>query len=50
VAAGLALQALEKSTNQNSQSQYTQPDNSESIQKQIDYLINELKHIKKIIK
>ena len=50
VAAGLTLQALEKSTKQNSQSQYTQPENLESIQKQIDYLINELKHIKKIIK
>lgn len=49
LAAGLALQELEKSNNQSSQSQYDQLKQSESTQKQIDYLIKELKHIKKII-
>lgn len=49
LAAGLALQELEKSSNQSSESQYNQSKQFDSTQKQIDYLIKELKHIKKII-
>ncbi|WP_234417231.1 MULTISPECIES: hypothetical protein [unclassified Lysinibacillus] len=49
MAAGLALQELEKSNNENTQSQYDQTEQLDSTQKQIDYLIRELKHIKKII-
>ncbi|AWE07646.1 translation initiation factor 2 [Lysinibacillus sp. 2017] len=49
LAAGLALQELEKSNNENTQSQYDQTEQLDSTQKQIDYLIRELKHIKKII-
>jgi hypothetical protein len=49
LAAGLALQELEKSNNQSSQSQYDQLKQLDSTQKQIDYLIKELKHIKKIL-
>ncbi|MGE7984124.1 translation initiation factor 2 [Solibacillus sp. NPDC093137] len=49
LAAGLALQELEKANNQNSQPQYDQSKQIDSTQKQIDYLIKELKQIKKIL-
>lgn len=50
IAAGLALEALEKSNNQDSQNTDTQLAQSKDIQKQMDYLINELKHIKRMMK
>ncbi|QDQ03207.1 translation initiation factor 2 [Lysinibacillus fusiformis] len=51
VAAGLALNALEKSSNQNPQNQNNdQSKGSEDMQKQIDYLINELKQVKKMMR
>ena len=50
IAAGLALEALEKSNNQESQNTDTQLAQSKDIQKQMDYLINELKHIKRMMK
>ena len=50
LAAGLALQELEKTNNQNSLDDYEQLKQTESTQKQIDYLIRELKHIKKILR
>lgn len=46
IAAGIALEALEK---QSSQDQNTQSNQSEKMQKQIDYLIKELKQIKKFL-
>ncbi|MEO4055384.1 translation initiation factor 2 [Solibacillus sp. CAU 1738] len=48
VAAGLALEALEKK--QGSRSSNEQSKQIEDIEKQIDYLINELKKIKRIMK
>lgn len=51
VAAGLALNALEKSNNQNPQFQSSdQSKEVEDLQKQIDYLINELKQVKKLMR
>lgn len=53
VAAGLALNALEKSNNQNPQVQNSDQSNEkdvEDLQKQIDYLINELKQVKKLVR
>ena len=51
VAAGLALNALEKSSNQNPQNQNSdQSKDVEDLQKQIDYLINELKQVKKMMR
>lgn len=50
LAAGLALKELEKSSNQSSQNPYDQLKQAESIQEQIDYLIRELKQIKKMIR
>ena len=48
VAAGLTLNALEKSsTKENSQ---TQTETAEDLQKQIDYLINELKKVKEMMR
>ena len=49
IAAGISLELLEKSYNGSSQSQNDQSKQSEKTQKQIDYLINELKQIKKIL-
>ena len=49
LAAGLALQELEKSNNQSTQPQYDQSKQMDSTQKQIDYLIKELKQIKKML-
>lgn len=50
IAAGLTLESLIKSKNQGSTNGEYQSFQTENMQKQIDYLINELKHIKKIIK
>ena len=50
IAAGLALEALEKSSNQNSQNTDTKLTQSKDLQKQMDYLINELRHIKRMMK
>lgn len=49
LAAGLALQELEKSNNQSTQPQYDPSKQLDSTQKQIDYLIKELRQIKKIL-
>ncbi|MFE4140688.1 translation initiation factor 2 [Peribacillus sp. YIM B13472] len=49
IAAGIALELLEKSNNGSSQSQNDQSKQTEKTQKQVDDLINELKQIKKII-
>jgi len=50
IAAGLALQALQKSNNNNSQNNNDQAKQAENMQKQIDYLISELKQIKRSLK
>lgn len=50
VAAGLALEALEKSSNQGAQNSNEHSKQTENMEKQIDYLINELKQIKRIKK
>ncbi|MGE7917028.1 translation initiation factor 2 [Lysinibacillus xylanilyticus] len=50
IAAGLALEALRNSNTQNSQNDTEQSMQKDNMQKQIDYLIHELKQIKKIIK
>lgn len=50
VAAGLALEELEKANKQNFQSQNDQSKQTEGMQKQIDYLINELKQLKKMMR
>ncbi|MFJ7953609.1 translation initiation factor 2 [Lysinibacillus sp. NPDC096418] len=50
VAAGLALEALEKSNNQSAQNSNGQSKQTENMEKQIDYLINELKQIKRVMK
>ena len=50
VAAGLALEELQKANNQSSQNQNDQSKQTEGMQKQIDYLINELKQIKKMMR
>jgi hypothetical protein len=50
VAAGLALEALEKSSNQNPGSSDEQSKHSAKMQQEIDYIINELKQIKKTMK
>lgn len=49
IAAGIALEALENSSNQDSQKTDTHSKHSENMQKQIDYLLDELKQIKKIM-
>lgn len=49
IAAGLALEALENSSNQGTQKSDSSPQ-SKDMQKQLDYLINELKQIKKMMK
>ena len=50
VAAGLALESLEKSKNQDSQKNDSPPHQSKDMQKQLDYLINELRQIKRMMK
>ncbi|MFJ7738352.1 translation initiation factor 2 [Lysinibacillus sp. NPDC097287] len=50
VAAGLALEALEKSSNQGAQNSNEQSKQTENMERQIDYLINELQQIKRINK
>lgn len=50
VAAGLALEVLQKSSNQSSQNQNDSFKQTETMQKQIDYLINELKQIKRMMR
>lgn len=48
IAAGIALEILEKSKNQDSQNQQIQSKESKIMQKQIDYLIKELNNLKQI--
>lgn len=50
IAAGLALEDLERSKYQGSQNSNDPSKQSESMQKEIDYIINELKQIKKMMK
>lgn len=50
IAAGLALEALENSSNQNSQNIDKQSKQSDTMQKQIDYIINELEQTKRMMK
>lgn len=51
VAAGLELEALEKkSSNQNSQNPDEQSKHTSKMQQEIDYIINELKQIKRMLK
>ncbi|MFJ5766609.1 translation initiation factor 2 [Lysinibacillus sp. NPDC093210] len=50
IAAGLTLESLKKASNQSSQDLPNQSKQTENMQKQIDYLIAELKHIKKYLK
>ncbi|MEK5332870.1 MULTISPECIES: translation initiation factor 2 [unclassified Lysinibacillus] len=50
IAAGLTLESLKKASNQSSQDLPNQTKQTENMQKQIDYLIAELKHIKKYLK
>ncbi|MFJ8234131.1 translation initiation factor 2 [Ureibacillus sp. NPDC094379] len=51
VAAGIALEALEreKSNNKSSQNNNGQSEQLELMQKQMDYLVNELKQVKKML-
>ncbi|MGG2081093.1 translation initiation factor 2 [Lysinibacillus pakistanensis] len=49
IAAGLALEALKKSNTSNSQNDMEQSMKKDNMQKQINYLIYELKQVKKII-
>jgi len=49
IAAGLALEALRKSNTSNSQNDMEQSMKKDNMQKQINYLIYELKQVKKII-
>lgn len=50
IAAGLALEALKNGNNHSSESSIDSSQKTESMQKQIDYLISELKQIKKFLK
>ena len=50
IAAGLALEALEKKSNPDPQKTGSTLPHSKDMQKQLDYLINELEQIKKSIK
>ncbi|WP_132306551.1 translation initiation factor 2 [Paenibacillus sp. BK033] len=50
ISAGIALEILEKSKNQDSQNQQIQSKDSENLQKQIDYLMKELNKFKRIIR
>lgn len=49
IAAGIALQALEEAVDESFESQSDPDRESEIMQNQIDYLIDELKHVKKIL-
>ena len=49
IAAGIELEALENANNQGSQKSDTYSNHSEKMQKEINYLINELKQIKKML-
>jgi gas vesicle protein len=50
VAAGIALDLLQRANNESSQNQNEQSQYQEKMQKEIDDLINELKQIKKTMK
>lgn len=50
IAAGLALEALQNANNNSSPSNGEQTVKVDNMQKQIDYLIAELKQIKKMLK
>ena len=50
IAAGMALDALEKSSGQISSNPDEQSNRSSKMQQEIDYIISELKQIKKMIK
>lgn len=50
IAAGLALDALEKESNQNVGHSNEQSKRSSKMQQEIDYIINELKQIKRMMK
>ncbi|ATP39922.1 translation initiation factor 2 [Solibacillus sp. R5-41] len=50
IAAGLTLESLKNANNQSSENSTDQSQKTESMQKQIDFLISELKQIKKILK
>ena len=49
LAAGLELRELEKSSNANSRSQYDQSKYQDHTQQQIDYLIEELTQVRRMI-
>ncbi|MFJ9462161.1 translation initiation factor 2 [Viridibacillus arvi] len=49
VAAGLALEALEKPNNQGSQNSDEQSKHAVNLQNQIDYIVNELKQMKRMM-
>lgn len=50
LAAGIALNELQKSNNANATAQFDQSKEMESLQQQIDYLIGELRQIKKMLR
>ena len=50
IAAALALEALEKSSTEDNQNANKPSQQAESMQKQIDYIISELKQIKKMMR
>ncbi|WP_413367237.1 translation initiation factor 2 [Lysinibacillus sp. 3P01SB] len=50
IAAGLALDALLRSSNQNSANSDEQSKHSSKMQREIDYIINELKEVKRMMK
>ena len=50
IAAGLAVEALEKSSGQSSSNPEEQSNRSSKMQQEIDYIISELKQIKKMMK
>ncbi|WP_107839582.1 translation initiation factor 2 [Metasolibacillus meyeri] len=51
IAAGLALRSLEKANNQSPPSpNYNQSKETDDLQKQIDYIISELKQVRKVMR
>lgn len=50
IAAGIALRALEEETFSNARAEIDQLNQTESVQQQIDFYINELVQIRKMIK
>ena len=50
IAAGLAVEALEKASGQSSPNPEEQSNRSSKMQQEIDYIISELKQIKKMMK